>query len=334
MKRVLNHLHYGFLCIAIGTTVLALFTSRYGWSFYLERLSHFQVQYFGVVMLLAVITFFLGNFRSCLIILFCSAILSAQILPWYVPLTYPAHRPSRYRVLVSNVNRGQFDAVPTLSVIKTERPDLALLIEVHRDTAKKIKVLTKTLPYTMQTPAEADFHTMLFSKYPLSAPQIKQFGNSDNKESLVATVRVNGQPLSVIATHPASPTSNRMFTARNTLLTDIAEYIGTQTTPILMLGDLNTTMWSPYYRRFIRQTALKNTRKGFGLNPTWPRITSRFDLPPWTRILFAPFQIPLDHCLVSPTIKVAGMHVGADTGSDHAPIVVNLAIETAVAPEQ
>ncbi len=37
----------------------------------------------------------------------------------------------------------------------------------------------------------------------------------------------------------------------------------------------------------------------------------------------------IDYCLVSPEIKVANIHTGIDTGSVHAPIVVDLVIPTA-----
>ncbi|MBC6474673.1 MAG: UPF0175 family protein [Hormoscilla sp. GM102CHS1] len=55
-------------------------------------------------------------------------------------------------------------------------------------------------------------------------------------------------------------------------------------------------MWSPYYRKFIRDSGLKNGRSGFGVQPTWP-----VDAPI--------FSIPLDHCLVSPEIKVIDVSV-------------------------
>ena len=65
----------------------------------------------------------------------------------------------------------------------------------------------------------------------------------------------------------------------------------------------------------MRQTGLDNARKGFGLLPTWPAFM------PW------PFlRIPIDHCLVSPDIRVIRMRTGRTIGSDHLPIIVDMAI--------
>ncbi|ELR98939.1 hypothetical protein GLO73106DRAFT_00027820 [Gloeocapsa sp. PCC 73106] len=35
-------------------------------------------------------------------------------------------------------------------------------------------------------------------------------------------------------------------------------------------------------------------------------------------------SIPIDHCLISPEIKVTSIYTGADTGSDHRPLIINL----------
>ena len=44
--------------------------------------------------------------------------------------------------------------------------------------------------------------------------------------------------------------------------------------PLVVMADLNTTMWSPYYRRFVKQTALKNAARGRGILSTWPGAAS------------------------------------------------------------
>lgn len=326
MKKSARILDYICIIASICITGLALFSHHFGWSLYLERLSHFQVQYFLTTVTLSIVLLIRHRYRRVLIVLFCSAILSAQIVPWYVPSSLFSQVSGNYRIFISNVNRGQFDSVPTLNAIEQEQPDLVFLIEVHRDVAKDFEALREHLPYTAEKTVTLKFYLMLFSQYPLSEVEIVQFGNQDNKPSLVATVEVAGQPLSLVATHPSSPTSQRMLAARNSLFADVADYIATQTRPVVLMGDFNTTMWSPYYRQFVRRTNLKNTREGFGIWPTWPRLTSRFNLPTWTQGILTLFQIPLDHCLVSPDISVARVYTAADTGSDHAPLVVDLAV--------
>jgi endonuclease/exonuclease/phosphatase (EEP) superfamily protein YafD len=72
-------------------------------------------------------------------------------------------------------------------------------------------------------------------------------------------------------------------------------------------------MWSPYYRKLVRDSGLRNARKGFGIIPTWP-----CGIPM--------MSIPLDHCLTSPSLQVNAIKRGKQVGSDHFPIIVDLAV--------
>jgi endonuclease/exonuclease/phosphatase (EEP) superfamily protein YafD len=83
----------------------------------------------------------------------------------------------------------------------------------------------------------------------------------------------------------------------------------------VLIGDLNTTMWSPYFSELVKGSGLRDARLGFGLKPTWP-----MPLP-------ALFQIPIDHCLVSDDIEVLGVRTGGATGSDHRPMMFDVRVE-------
>jgi endonuclease/exonuclease/phosphatase (EEP) superfamily protein YafD len=86
-----------------------------------------------------------------------------------------------------------------------------------------------------------------------------------------------------------------------------------RTGALVLLGDLNTTSWSPHFRDLINTAGLKDSRAGFGIQPTWPAGTP-------------PLWIPLDHCLVSPEIKVHDRRVGPNVGSDHFPVIVEFSL--------
>ena len=80
-----------------------------------------------------------------------------------------------------------------------------------------------------------------------------------------------------------------------------------------VMGDLNMSMWSPYYRDFVDRSHLTNIRQGFGIQPSWP-----VNLPL--------LQIPIDHCLITSKIKVSNNQIGKDIGSDHYPLIADLVI--------
>lgn len=83
---------------------------------------------------------------------------------------------------------------------------------------------------------------------------------------------------------------------------------------MILIGDLNTTSWSYYFKNFIKAMQLVDSRKGFGLQTTWPSI-----LPI--------MAITIDHILISPDIKVLNHKIGPHIGSDHYPVFVELVIE-------
>ena len=88
--------------------------------------------------------------------------------------------------------------------------------------------------------------------------------------------------------------------------------------PVIVLGDLNATPWSPVFKKLLGETRLVDARRGFGLRPTWPST-------------FPPLWIPIDHCLVSPGIEIRDFRVGPACGSDHHALVVDMALP--LAPE-
>lgn len=323
MKRFSNITAAVCGLLALGITALAMLTSRYGWPIYAELASHFQVQYFAATLVLAVIALCLRRLRLALLILFCSAVLSAQVVPWYLPLSDRADT-ANYRVLSANLNRRNSDAEGVLAWVEAEQPDLALFMEVNEEMADGLTSLKDILPYSSQQKVAAKLGMVLYSKVPLTNLQPKKFGTESI--NLTAQIEAAGQPMSLVAIHPLPPFEGEYFRDRNRLLSTVGEYVQTQSDPVLLLGDLNITMWSPYYRALIQQSGLKNTRRGIGILPTWPQRPVFGFLSNRTALLKL-IQIPIDHCLASPELTVAGMHIGADTGSDHLPIVVDFSLE-------
>jgi endonuclease/exonuclease/phosphatase (EEP) superfamily protein YafD len=112
--------------------------------------------------------------------------------------------------------------------------------------------------------------------------------------------------------HPPPPKTQSLSKQRNQVLETLSHYIQTQKKPVVVIGDFNTTLWSPYYQRFTKSAGLKDCRRGFGILPTW---TTRLPL----------LYIPIDHCLVSRLITVIDIQTGKNIASDHLPVRVEFA---------
>lgn len=87
---------------------------------------------------------------------------------------------------------------------------------------------------------------------------------------------------------------------------------------LIVVGDLNRSPWSALLQRFDRRLGLFRLDHA---EPTWPsavRIGSRY-LP-------AVPLIPIDHVYVGPAWRVVKFETGPAMGSDHRPLIVDLAL--------
>lgn len=82
--------------------------------------------------------------------------------------------------------------------------------------------------------------------------------------------------------------------------------------PFILFGDLNTTPFSFYFERLLKDADLQDTERGFGYHATWPAGGK-----------FGPL-FPIDHCLATVDFEVVDRRVLDKIGSDHHPVVVEL----------
>jgi endonuclease/exonuclease/phosphatase (EEP) superfamily protein YafD len=306
------------LILAIASCTLFSLAGYFGrWHLFLELTSHFRLQY--LIFSMGIMGLFLWLARlskiGLAICAFCLVINLAEILPWYLPVAdnNPTISAQNLRVLSANVLRSNKEHDRVISLVREEQPDLALFMEVNDTWSDTLLAQLKDiLPYALSYPLDNYHGIALYSKFPLENGVFQEFGVK-GIISIVAEVTVGVEKLKVIGTHTFPPTGFRLEKGRNKQLAEISGYLQTITTPKIVFGDLNITMWSPYYKDFVATTGMRNARAGFGVQPTWYK-----KLPI--------FYIPIDHCLVSPDISVQNSRVGDRVGSDHLPIIVDLAI--------
>jgi len=335
MGRIFN---FTFLLVSIGLILVSLAGYWGKLHLYLEVAAHFKWQY----LILSLCPFFFFLLQFCFksrqklqklgLILsgFCLVINLGEILPWYFPHHWFNQdiQGQELRVLLSNMDKYKDNSDRAIALIQKERPDIVVFVEVGTAIAAKLKAgLTDILPYSLEhietgfLPAfwlgdkglseETRFldGSLILSHIPLENPQVKSLGGG--RKSLLANLQISGQLISLIAVHPSKATGQIYFEERNRQLEAIADYAATLKNPVILIGDMNVTMWSPYYRDLVKKTQLHNVRAGFGILPTWPT--------------FQPLlYIPIDHCLVSPDFQVLKVRRGQAIGSDHFPLIADL----------
>ncbi len=316
--------------LILGTVVVTLlsFTSYINLpdrfselKWYLDLASNFKLQYLVIGFYLWLYLTFVRNspiHRRRLwhfVSLLCIALNLWEIAPWYIPQSALGVEqiPERHlRVLLSNVFYSNNRYSDVISLVREEKPDIAVFIEVTDAWLKELKVLDNVLPYSFsQDNPNKKYGILIYSNLPLENTVTKFF--EKGKASLLANVTVHRQVVSLIATHTSSPGTKTNFEWRNKHLEALSNYVLQVKHPVVLIGDLNTSMWSSYYKRTIRQSKLHNTRAGFGILPTWP-----------TQYPF--LYISLDHCLVSADIQVLKTRTAKNIGSDHLPVITDLVI--------
>jgi endonuclease/exonuclease/phosphatase (EEP) superfamily protein YafD len=303
------------LCVSAGavvcTATLLGFAGRCWWFF--DLFSHFQVQYLLSLSLVILLTLLAKRFRASAVLGLFAAANLACILPYYLSADSPVRNgsaPLRFISLNVHTANDRFDLVKQL--IRDHDPDIVLLMEVNAEWIEALEELHSVYPHRQVAPREDNFGIALYSKRPFTKCGILYLGQV-GVPSVVGEIEVAGQRLTIVGTHPLPPMSAANTTFRNNQLGAIAQYLATVTGPKILMGDLNTSPWSHCFGRLLRRAQLTDSSQGRGVAATWP--TSLI----WLRI-------PIDFCLVSEGIIVQDKQVGADVGSDHFPLIVDVAL--------
>ena len=311
-NRIIYYLFLG-LCISAIAFSLAEYLSS--WHRYFEFTTGYKLQF--LLMGLCSLSYFLLTRRKLEIILcwFCIAINLAEIIPWYmnrppIPVAeYQLLKAFSYNVLWSNKDYDR-----AISLVAKEQPDIAIFQEVISDWSPALTALKSDFPYHIKSEKQ---EMEVYSKFPLLNPETMLYGSY--RGSIAADLQIGDRKIKFVATHayPQLYWGQGGWELRNKQLRGLKKY-ARRSQPIVIMGDLNISMWSPYYRSMIEGSGLRNARQGLGILPTHSIIAPQF----------AALSAPLDHCLVSSDIQVKDFRLGPAIGSDHLPIIAELLIKS------
>lgn len=297
----------------IGTGCLAslLGLAGRGW-WLLELASHFRAQYAVLLAAGTLVLLITRHYRSAVVVAACAALNLYLLLPLYIPASASAAQPKTLRIVSVNVKAENGQRSPLLEFIQAADPDIVTLYEVSDDWLDTTAELESLFPYSRVNAIRGHFGSALFSKHPVEQLELKRFGRISHY-AVSARLNINGTPLHLVAAHLLAPTHSAYFNMRNDHLEEIASSARRLPEPVMLIGDLNTSSWSPYFADLKRASGLEDGRPGFGIQASWP-----VGLPL--------LRIPIDHCLVSPGIVIRDWTRGPDIGSDHFPIVVDFSL--------
>ncbi|MEN8171717.1 MAG: endonuclease/exonuclease/phosphatase family protein [Chloroflexota bacterium] len=299
-----------FSALSLVLTTLMGFLGRRWWIF--DWFSHFRVQSFFLSALIGLI-YIIGKNRWMTALMVVLALFNAGlILPLY---SMPPHHQSGepvYRILLANVLKENPNHAVLSNLIAESDPDFVMLIEVNQAWLDDLNLSALGYEHFIAETREDNFGIALYSRYDLVNSEIQRFGQLDTP-SIVAHLKIDQQPVVFILSHPVPPKTKWMTLQRSIQMTDLMTYAGELDEIVLAAGDFNATSWSPYYKDWLQLSQLRDSRKGFGIQPTWPTDN-------WL------LRVPIDHILVSPEINVQYRAVGPDIGSDHFPLIMDFSL--------
>jgi endonuclease/exonuclease/phosphatase (EEP) superfamily protein YafD len=234
------------------------------------------------------------------------------IVNWYLPAKSESGGGQNLKLMHANVLASNNQYQKLLDLVTEEDPDMVFLQEINNDWLAGITSLRSEYPYYYTEPRAGNFGIAVFSKLPFDSV-LHVDSPPLGYPTITATVSIDDKDIALISSHPTIPLGTKLHAARNEQLESLAERVQSADTPVVLLGDFNASVWDPRYRNLEQSTGLLNTRRGFGVLPTWPT--------------FMPFaMIPIDHVLVSEGIGVIDMRTGNGIGSDHLPLIVTLSL--------
>jgi len=227
----------------------------------------------------------------------------------------PPNGHSRIKIINSNVLTTNRKADKLLSLIQKNKPDIVVLLETDQLWEDQMSPLEPDYPHSLRCPLDNLYGMHVYSRLPLHDAQI-QFLVADDIPSMHFRAELaSGEQVVMHCLHPMppSPTEADESTDRDGELIAVGHTAAKATYPTIVTGDLNDVAWSRTTRLFMKVSGLLDPRRGRGMYNTFH---ASYPFLRW----------PLDHVFHSKHFTLIDLHRLEFMGSDHFPIMVELAL--------
>lgn len=209
-------------------------------------------------------------------------------------------------LLLMNILSSNTNYEEVRRTIKNTDADFVVIIELNQKWENELKKIKTDYPYKFTEIREDNFGMGFYAKEKLFLE--KKLSTST---PCIYFRNIKGKGFNIVMLHPIPPISKTAYEERNRYLdkvTTFSKQILHQ--KILLVGDLNCSPFSPDYKKFLKNSGLKDSQENFGFQPTW-----RSNLP------FL-MQTQLDHVWHSEDIEILHRQTLPIEGSDHKAVLV------------
>ena len=195
---------------------------------------------------------------------------------------------------------SEYDRVVTL--VRAQDSDIFAAVETTADWVAQLEELKDQYPYRFAPTTLDVFGVALYAKRPFSASLDHVGGRR------LPLLRADFGDMIVYVAHPMPPATQRLTADNREYIEVLARQVGEETRPVVIAGDLNTTLWSSNIDPLLRQSMQWPTNSGMAY--TWPAAR------PW-------MAIQIDQVLTL-GMKAGRYETLGDVGSDHYPVRAEL----------
>jgi len=295
--------------LMVGLATLLGLLDRVSWVFELADI--FRLQYFVTLAGAAFAAALLRRPRlagaAALLAAVNAVVLGISLIP---TARAASGRPAgSLRLVVANAEVGNTDFAAVRRLVLQTHPDVFGVTELTRAMAAHLApALHGYRARVIQTRNDA-YGIGVYSRRPLLSAQIVHLP-ADGPPTIVVRLRIAGEPASLVVTHVHTPFAGSIHVRQLQALAEARSGLGPRAA---VCGDFNTPPWSGPLREFAADADLRDL---YGRS-AW----AAYSWPTWSALL----RVPLDNCFVGEGIAVRGHHDGPGVGSDHRPLLVDLA---------
>ena len=241
-----------------------------------------------------------------------------------------------YKILTQNLFGRNYDAWRTVNEIKKINPDIIAFQEYFYFQREAIHhLIAEQYPFYEICKGGKRNNIAIYSKtkFELDKASSCYIGERHRISRIIAKFKDQyGGEFSVVTTHLDWPLQvsklndgdgikerlDLSIKRKTEQLADLSKAINSISTPIVLVGDLNSTPWSYALRDFAKKSGLSLLTNSMFSYPN--RLYLFGD---WRNVI--PF-LPLDHILLSDGIDKKSIKKGDPAGSDHNPIVLEFSV--------
>ena len=292
----------------LAIVTVAGFLDRISWVF--EPATVFRRQYVVLLLVVALLALALRQWYLVVAAIALAVVNVVAIAPWQDgPRSAASSADPTLRIVAFNVRSGNHRYDELAQLIARLRPDVLGLVELTPGWAHAAESASSRVRPRRFVVRRGAYGMGLLTAATPTAISARRFP-ADGPVVLIAHFNIRDRPLTFVLVHVHTPFAGSVHERELRALAAARPSLGSR---LIVCGDFNTVSWATQFRDFSRSAGLTDVFRGAWHAYSWPS---------WSRLL----GVPLDHCLISGGLAVRERHFGPSIGSDHFPLVVDVAI--------